>query len=258
MTQQTRSQFFCNQRHRIAYLMIHKCACSSIIYRLARLKADIAEPPLRNTAKYFDLVTADENQLADYLTFTFVRNPHDRFLSFYADRVLGSGDRETLDHYRRFGIYADMPFDECVAAITAIEDRRLLEAHAAPQVSFVFRGCKSRVRFLGRLESIAREMEWLARACGFDADLPHVHPSRGGRLQHLYDPSSRRKIYDYYREDFEYFGYPSGSREAELDDGPAAGVELRDLVIALFRCKSELRQIRQAGSSDGDAASPSM
>ena len=253
MPSSVRSQFYCNESHRVAYLLLHKCACSSIIYHLAQLEARFVEDPLRDPKRYFDLVTPDEDQLGDYLTFTFVRDPYDRFLSFYAERIRGSGRVETLDHYAAHGVRADMPFDECVDAITAIRDQGQLDAHAAPQASFVFRGRRSRVKFLGRLETIATDMGWVHRACGIENELPHINPSRRPGLEHLYTAANRRKIFEYYLEDFLAFGYPS-RLDAEIED-PGAGIHLRELLVDLYRCRREVQRLR-AASSDPQAGSP--
>jgi hypothetical protein len=191
-------------------LKIFKCACTSIVSYLAGLKTQSIVGSLwsDDVAKNsFDLVTFDENALNDYLTFTFVRNPYDRFLSFYRNWIVNPPHEEIFAHYRDQGLRINMQFDECVRAFTQIPDVSFLEGHTAPQYLFVFRGDTLRVKFVGKVENLPIEFEFIKQACHLQGDLRHANYTSTRTEPDPYTPELRGLIYTYYRRDFEIFGY---------------------------------------------------
>ena len=202
-----RESFYCNRKHKIAYLRVNKCACSSLAYFVASLKTAGVLTPLwkkEHLQNNFDLVTPDETALSDYLTFTFVRNPYDRFISFYSNWIVSPPHERVLGHYQKYGIYENMPFEECVKAFVGIKDHHLLEAHGAPLYTFVFRENTLRVKFVGKLEDLDGDMEFVARACSARLTVPHRN-----KTERTVSHTARTKplIYEYYKKDFELFGY---------------------------------------------------
>jgi len=61
-----------------------------------------------------------------------------------------------------------------------------------------------------RFENLSEEWPAFAARHGFDAPLQHRNASRSGRTGEAdYTPEIRAIIRDYFREDFDFFGYPS-------------------------------------------------
>ncbi len=136
--------------------------------------------------------------------------PYGRFLSFYRHWIVDPSNRRILDHYKKFGVYEDMPFGDCVRAITGIDDLGSLESHAAPQFWFVLRGHSLRVKFVGRLERINTDIAFVNRACGIEGELLYRNRSGKDTAGDPYTPDLRRLVFEFYRTDFELFGYDAG------------------------------------------------
>lgn len=206
-----RGKFYCNQAHRIAYLPIRKCACTSIAYQIAGLKTKHVRMPLwdpQNEKVNFDLVTADEQDLQDFFTFTLVRNPYGRFLSFYQNWVVNPPHHGILAHYEKFGLTKNMTFEDCVKTFTKIPDFSFLEGHTAPMYLYVLRHQTIRVKFIGRFENIANDMQYVRSACGMTGELPLLNRTPlSPEDRDPYTPKLRGLIYAFYRLDFDLFGY---------------------------------------------------
>lgn len=207
-----RGEFYCNSKSKLAYLAIRKCGSTSIAHFIASLKKQHVQRPLwgeEAIVHNFDKVGSDESALSDYVTFTFVRNPYDRFQSFYRNWIIDPPHERVLEHYRKFGLYVNMPFDECVNRFVQINETLALENHAVPMYHFVFRGDKSRVQHIGKLESLRRDM--LSITSLNDVKLheneicfPHQNKTSG---INFYTPETKSLIYEYYKKDFVTFGY---------------------------------------------------
>lgn len=214
------SQFYCNNAHKIAYLQLLKCGCSSFAYLVASLKTQYIVQPLwreENFRHHFDQVTPDEGELAEYFTFTFVRHPLTRFCSFYLNWVVDPPHDGILGHYKKFGLYENMPFADCVKSFVAIEDLSLLEAHTMPMYRTVFRQSSSRVKFIGKLENVEIDFDFVRQACGINRNIPHRNRTgvSGSEKKTLGIESAEVEalLYQYYRRDYELFGYPPGGAE---------------------------------------------
>lgn len=201
------SQFYCNESCKIAYLKLQKCGCSSIAHFVASLKTKYIVSPIwkeENLKHHFDKVTSEECELTEYFTFTFVRHPLSRFLSFYNNWVVDPPHDGVINHYGRFGLYKNMSLEECVKIFVDIEDYSLLEDHTIPMHRTVFRGSTSRAKFIGKLENFRTDFNFVQHACGIKMSVPHKNKRSNtlecnGTIKHL--------IWQYYEKDYELFGY---------------------------------------------------
>lgn len=209
----TRSQFYCSKK--LAYLKINKCGCSSIGNWISKFQTTSPKKPIwngKNSSYNFHYITEDESELSDFFTFTFVRDPFRRFLSFYKDWIINPPNLGIVKHYEKFGITVNMDFDKFVKAIVNIDDYSLLENHAAPMYTFIFRKNTPRVKFIGKLENINKDMEYLQAISGAKKAIPHSRQSSDERT--YYTAETRDLIYNYYRKDFELFGYQYDSQDS--------------------------------------------
>jgi len=192
----------------VAYLRIFKCGCTSLAAHIASLKNEDLKFPLWEPERekiYFDIKTADETQLKDYFTFTFVRNPYDRFLSFYSNWIVDPPHFEVLNYYEPYGLKLNMPFEDCVNEIIKLDDLKRLEGHLTPQYQYLHRGYCPRVKYVGKLENLENDIRFIDKACGIKTNL--LHKNKTEKMINPYTEETCRSIFRYYRMDFELFGY---------------------------------------------------
>jgi len=196
--------------YKLAYLAVKKCGCTSIASYIAGHKTkNIVRPlwPSENAKINFDFVTADESELQDYFTFTFVRNPYTRLLSFYRNWIVNPPNTKVVKQYEKFSIYVNMDFEAFIRAFVMIKDKSLLEGHTVPMYKYVFRKRTPRVKFIGKLENIDVDFKYVKNACALKGELDILNKSHAESETGNFNSKLRVLVYDFYRDDFEIFGY---------------------------------------------------
>jgi hypothetical protein len=144
----------------------------------------------------------------DYYRFGFVRNPLDRLLSCYAQKI--------VYHQRELGMPSllwrygsrfdrDMSFAEFVHAVAAIPDR-LSDIHFRSQHTFFYHRGQLMVDFVGHFETLQSDWNHLRERFGLPA-LPHHNRSRHAACQQAYSPALATIAAQRYARDIELFGY---------------------------------------------------
>lgn len=205
-----------------AWIEVPKVACSSIKIALAGVLgvdlesaggnphlAEFPEPPPvgRGPALYPGL-----------FSFAFVRDPWDRLVSCYRDKILGEAPDFTSFHPTRGVAYclagmdvfrAGMSFDEFVDAVAAVGDDEADE-HFRSQHTFVTNASGGiGVDFIGRFETLDNDFRHVCDTIGLPPlSLPRVQAVRTPRPWHAYHtPRTRGIVANRFREDIELFGY---------------------------------------------------
>ena len=155
----------------------------------------------------------------DYFKFTFVRNPYDRVVSFYHHFAHVRGTLLTPDPYHphpRYHGYRDF-------VNRIVEDKYWnYEIHFRPQHSFID---IDQMDFIGRFENFENDINHIFQTLNMPAyvQLPHdrksdyesecdcPYPVRG-----FFDTKSANSIYEYFKRDFELFGYDKSDWETSL------------------------------------------
>ena len=207
------------------YVEVPKVACSSIRTALARLlnvdldavggnphEATFPEPP--------DPVVGP-TAYPGMFSFAFVRNPWDRLVSCYRDKILGQAPDFTHFHparrvafcLARFDIFeAGMPFDRFVEAVSDIPDADA-DGHFRSQYTFVSNGSGDIVlEFVGRFESLQTDFLSVCERLGIaPLHLPRVQVTKPrAPYAEYYTPRLRDLVADRFRSDLELFGYQFG------------------------------------------------
>lgn len=163
----------------------------------------------------FDALMASQ----DIFKFCFVRNPYDRLLSGYLDKIAKpSEQRELL--YRQLGLAdsADrtLTFTAFVEAIAA-QPLKQMDNHWRPQFYQTFQN-KIDYDFVGKTESLHDDILEVGRRIGVDF-APYLKDERShaqrasSRLGEFMTDKTQAIILDKYRQDFEYFGYETSLPE---------------------------------------------
>src|SRR5262245_16579941 len=154
-------------------------------------------------------------------TFAFVRNPWDRLVSCYRDKMRGEVDGYTYCTIRPgvavclalFDAFAPgMSFAEFVAAVASIRDEEA-DGHFRSQHTFVTDGEGTiGVDFLGRFERLAEDFRLVQESVGLPRyTLPWLQKARtAARYTDFYTKATRQIAGERFRRDIEMFGYEFG------------------------------------------------
>jgi chondroitin 4-sulfotransferase 11 len=232
-------KYIVSDPHRFVYFVTPKVACSSVkrvLLPLFPIDVDAYRYTDRFGAarirvhKAFDDSPAQIDQaemlaslhrLAGHFKFGFVRNPWDRLLScftqkLHADKSQDRGDGQPLrqppDQPDRF--YIGMPFAEFVEGVHATPDAQA-DSHFQSQWRIFYRTPEPGTLladFIGRFENLAQDFarvtERIPALAG--TPLPHELKSRTrppGPFESCYDARSRALVAERYAADIALFGY---------------------------------------------------
>jgi hypothetical protein len=137
----------------------------------------------------------EEGRFEDYYKFAFVRNPYDRFVSYCAFMSRETGQFATnATGFMKHVLFQMRP-----------EDHVLFQ----PQYSFlVDENGQLLSDFVGRVEEMQAGYDAVCRHVGLPgARLEVVNASTRGDYRRYYDDELRQGVREYYRRDFELFGY---------------------------------------------------
>lgn len=213
-------------QHEAMYFAIPKVACSSLksvcVDLLGvQMPADAWKPELFYTDKFDHLIDKHEILLRkddiarypEYWRFAFVRNPWDRLVSCYAEKIRSDGDAENFvggvsKVLLPYGVFrAGMSFEEFVHAVVAIPDDDA-EPHFHSQHGFLTdRRGTLLVDFIGRFETLDEDFEKVRDRLRVSVELPHLLPSRRLPYREYYDSRLADLVAARYRKDIELFGY---------------------------------------------------
>ena len=152
---------------------------------------------------YPSITMIQSRKYASYFHFTVVRNPYDRFKSFYSDLFLGSTDirNNTPPFYIDNNIKLKLtPVDEVVDMVCDFTDDDADE-HFASQSSFVY---KNPIMYL-KMEAIAEE--WISLCDKLDIAHKPLPVYNKSNSSVLLTEEQKNKLYKRYQEDFERFKY---------------------------------------------------
>ena len=247
------AKYIVSDEHKFIYFVVQKVACTSIKNALLPLfdidptgpEVVVREGIPRLTihglfgasAYQIDkkqlLERLEADEYADYFKFAFVRNPWDRLVSCYHDKLGKNGSGMKLPDHVDVELYPGMPFAEFVEAIREIPDREA-NVHFRSQHKVVCsRGRDGEVMadFVGRFENLEADFAIVAQRIGApELRLPHIVPhvqrsgdrepstdshsngapsdNRGSRpYTDFYDDRLKKLVHERYRRDIGLFGY---------------------------------------------------
>ena len=153
-----------------------------------------------------------EHILSSYYVFTFVRNPFERILSAYLDKV--ANDRpECLEICSDLcvGSGRDVTFRDFLSAVESrLKIGQYVDKHWRPQ----YLQCGSgtiQLRSAGKVESIDKDFSRILKDLGCSSDRlitinPHATNAKE-KIAQYYDNDCRDRVVRMYKDDFEQFGY---------------------------------------------------
>ena len=232
-------KYIVSTEHRFVYFVTPKVACSSIKEALLPLFSIDADAyshvgkdgntrirPHRafdeshsqlNKKEYL----ARESEFSDYLRFGFVRNPWDRLISCYRQKLLQrkrpdrqdnrplQGSRDNPDAF-----YLGMSFEEFVVLVHAMPDSES-DPHFKSQASIFYTNDPDErclASFIGRFESLADDFATVMEQLGLADRVVLGHRLRSRRpgkkpYSEFYDERLRTLVAERFADDIRLFGY---------------------------------------------------
>ena len=160
-----------------------------------------------------------ESEYRDYFHFAFVRNPWDRLVSCYYDKIYDARNKKNevfVDgEYRGFtrkygkGYFADMSFADFVRFVATIPEHRC-DVHFKPQHLFLN---MEALDFIGRFEDFRLDFRYVMEEIGATDHAinflvqKRMRSSFSGDYRKLYDEETKEIVARKYARDIELFNY---------------------------------------------------
>jgi len=218
----------------LVYVAVPKAANTAV--KAALLTSYVRKQKWRNPhAASMPYVEATKAELLDryraHLTFTVVREPFDRFVSFWADKIAGNGWYSALG---RQGFTPGMGFEEAALVAAGLPDETT-DPHLRSQSERLTHADGSIVaQLMLRFEDLLADWEALRRIAAARSGTPlaAIEARRQSvhlRPDHYFTPRAEEAICERYGADFALLGYPTALAAAE-PAGSSALHRLQQLV----------------------------
>ena len=202
------------------YIKITKVASTSIEHSLSVFahckfhggKAEDVDPQM---VKHYSRQYSKHGLLEDLLgnndpfIFAFVRNPLNRLLSSYTDKILkarAAGQKKCI--FWNLDIHFDMSFEQFVNRVAEIPDAKI-DRHLRSQTFFLCKGDELMVDFIGKFESLLEDWQKLMEKLSLPP-LPHKNISlekSENNEESFYTKKIAEIAIERYRKDIELLGY---------------------------------------------------
>ena len=208
----------------LMYGRVPKVANSSIKSSLCKLLDKKPNGDIKTTAdRFWSQNTHGETQLittlqarhlrSTHFSFSFVRNPFDRIVAAYNNKILEISDVPAP--MKKMGLYHSMPFEDFVRIVCQTDSAKL-DNHVRPQAEILLIGGKIVPKFIGRMEHIDVHWRQLRKRMKFEelptlGLLPQKNVRRGNRKDIAYYFKTTKLIdliSERYSEDFKRFYEP--------------------------------------------------
>ena len=190
---------------KLVYYTIPKVACTSMKTCVAKACGLPSKKPhdLFYTSSHFFCVVKGNKKVSNpnkgnKFRFAFVRNPFDRLVSCWADKVVSKNSDKYVPSFPK-----NIPFNEFVNYVISIPPLKA-DVHVRPQYNFLN---MKKIDFLGRFETIDKDWKTVCSKLGIESPLPHRKKSNHPHYSTFYTDDLREKVSLYYKKDLECFGY---------------------------------------------------
>lgn len=205
-----------SHKHKYIYFYVPKVACTSIRNLLAigdGLKWYHPWDKTQTKFEYIYLQDSNNKKYDNYFKFAFVRNPWDRLVSCYFDKVVGSRTRpdsiaikngEYIQFKKRYKKnFKTMTFPEFVCMVKDL-DEKSSNGHFRSQHTFMN---KEKLNFIGRFEQLQVDLNVVKKKFDLPNDVKHLLKSSHKDYKEYYDEKLKNIVAERFKKDIELFGY---------------------------------------------------
>jgi len=225
-------KYIVSDERKFVYFVVQKAACTSIKSALLPLFDDgydgngegVDSRPRSDVHKFFDgspyqikkkqLTEELDGKYRDYFKFAFVRNPWDRLVSCYLDKLSEGGPGMHSPPGLAARVYPGMPFAEFVEVVHETPDKEA-NIHFRSQSSVICRwggGRPIMADFIGQFENLEKDFDAVVEKIGDSRikRIPHLMKAKSRKsrsYEEFYDERLKDLVYERYEEDVEKLGY---------------------------------------------------
>ncbi|MBT4522321.1 MAG: sulfotransferase family 2 domain-containing protein [Halieaceae bacterium] len=183
-----------SDQHRYVWFKVRKCGSTSI--------TEVLPKPAR------DFATRDykASDYPGYFKFSFVRNPYDRLLSNYLNKIKGQRREDIRAGYlKNLDFWEGMSFDDFAYQVCDLPDDKCDRHYKSMHKVFDVEG----VDFIGRLENFTEDMNFVLRAISGEESTPIPHKNRTQKASYTeyFSDQLRDRVTLRYKADLELFDY---------------------------------------------------
>lgn len=208
-------------RFRFIFFPVPKAASSSVKKLIAQMEGLPSQGHPHHDIEFQLVWGKDLYKYPDYRTFTVVRNPWDRLVSCFKDKILGcydtrfgmrSGIHEGLERYNqilgRRIFYDDMPFPEFINVIRKIPDSLADEHFRSQYRMFSTPSGRLLTERIIRFENLYTELTAFFEKLNIkDFNIDHLNKSAGDDYRRFYTDDLVKEVARMYEKDIKLLGY---------------------------------------------------
>lgn len=182
------NSLYINPDRKWLWLRIHKTAGTSIYSKLQHDCINLSKGKHQLEAKQW-INTISEEEIKNYLIWSFVRNPYDRFMSM-ATMFSVDPNRFAKEFH-------------------SIRDRKeIIQRHTLPQHLYTHHEGKSMLTYTFKVENIQDHFDFLCDKIRIPkTELPHLNKTEHEPWRKVFNGKTIKFINEYFELDFQYFNY---------------------------------------------------
>ena len=182
----------------LVYIPLSKNANTTIRTIIYELNEGISAKGV-NIYSQYNFPRINRFKLKKTYNFTFVRNPYDRLISFYQEKVKKNDPR-----IKQYGLNSEMSFEDFVRIICKVPDNKL-DKHANSQY-YQIKNLK--IDFIGKVGNLDKDLKKvLSKANLTIKEIPQKNKSKKILSRHDISEELKDLIYQRYKNDFQKFNY---------------------------------------------------
>lgn len=202
-------------KYKFIYLSIPKVACSSLKAVFANLlnknEGDVHD---LNKFNFVEIENINDKRFEKYFKFAFVRNPWDRVVSLYLNKISNPLGGKSISHrgeelfYKYRWWKKSMSFKDFVIAISKTPDI-YSELHFKSQHNFIYdKKGNLLADFIGRFENLDKDFDHVCRKINIPkVNIPHDNSTTRNHYSTYYNKETKKLIAERYKKDIRLFGY---------------------------------------------------
>lgn len=182
-----RYNVYSSDEKKFVWIRVFKVASSTLFHYLKKDVSDLVQSRPKRLPNKFN----------HYYKFSFVRNPWDRVVSCYFNKVV---TKKAPDFKECF----DKDFDFFVDFINHLDVART-NSHLKLQTKLI---PVDQLDFIGKMDNFAHDLNYVCDVIGINCgEIPHKHKTEHAHYSFYYTPRTKEIIAKKYQEDIETFGF---------------------------------------------------